>query len=119
MAFDPYLPAIKSVLAAYRSTEARITEEQIQAAWEEFSVISTEHQDLQRRKKWPPEHLVAAMGYARRLCGDGFIIEAQAHEVELALADEMERQGEQMRKERARLYVEEVRKALEGDDAAA
>jgi len=29
------LPSIRSVLAAYRSTEARITEDQITAAWTE------------------------------------------------------------------------------------
>jgi hypothetical protein len=48
MAFDPYLPAIKTVLAAYRSTEAHITEEQITAAWSEFAAIAEYVAELKR-----------------------------------------------------------------------
>lgn len=33
------LPAIRSVLAAHRSTEAHVTEEQITAAWTEFDAL--------------------------------------------------------------------------------
>lgn len=33
---SPFLPAIRSVLGAYRSSSAHVTEEQITAAWEEY-----------------------------------------------------------------------------------
>ena len=33
------LPAIRSVLAAYRSTETHITQEQITAAWAEYDAL--------------------------------------------------------------------------------
>lgn len=118
MAFDPYLPAIKTVLAAYRSTDAHITEEQIQAAWEEFAAIAEEHPTLARRKKWPPGHVILAADLARRLAADGLISGAVAHEVEQALVDEQERFGERLRRERARLYVAELRRLMEGPDAA-
>lgn len=59
----PELSAIRTVLAAYRSTAAEITEEQIEAAWAEYEEVVA----LQRAGLLPspPDDLGEALADAR------------------------------------------------------
>lgn len=42
-------PAIKAVLASYRSSGGHVTEAQVQAAWAEFDALSSRETELSRR----------------------------------------------------------------------
>lgn len=63
------LPAIRTVLAAYRSTSARITEEQITAAWDEHLAVCELVADPERmasRFHEAYERLAPEFGYKTR-----------------------------------------------------